>query len=508
MAIRSSCPTHGASGGFHHAANWYLQGWTPMPYQYVWHQVARMNATWVGGIATAKTSTTAASNLMDCIAYPYFKALNTSVTAKQSELPFNMVMSWLEGNFRLEHLIEDIKIKPWPIITFKNFSSYEFRTAGLNAQFIRGFEYDRICYDECGLDPDEQTVTTLRGRLRGTRSTGTGLMVPRLSRLDTVSSPTAALWFKERFRKGNDPLWKHLYFSLRTTTWDNIHLTAEQIEAMKAEMPPEIILVELGGEFPEYGAAFFPEAHIDTCIAQELYDEAYIALNPEDEKEIPKKGYRLEEDGRAGVTLFELPFDPNRRYIMGGDPGRGNPPHRNAGVVLVADVTTEPKRLVFCHWIAGNGSINPFMASYKYAIEKYKPEMKGLDVTGTQTFLDEIAFTNYGIPTDGINYASDKFGMLNSLLTDFLNHRWRIPPISGLVRQAKTYTIEMDKEDKGFPQDLVTTLAQLSWLARGVQRSEARASSRRGSNIDTRRSRPLARNGGISPIFRRRKMRV
>ena len=44
-----------------------------MPYQYVWHQVKQMNATWVGGIATAKTSTTAASNTMDCLAYPYFK---------------------------------------------------------------------------------------------------------------------------------------------------------------------------------------------------------------------------------------------------------------------------------------------------------------------------------------------------------------------------------------------------------------------------------------------------
>ena len=173
-----------------------------------------------------------------------------------------MFMTWLEGNKHLEHLIDDIKIKPWPIITFKNLSSYEFRTAGLNAQFIRGFEYDRITYDECGLDPNEQTATTLRGRLRGSRPTGTGLMVPRLSRLDTVSSPTAALWFKERFRKGSDPQWKHLYYAMRTATWDNIHLTKEQIEAMQAEMPPEVILVELGGEFPEYGSALLPgEAH-------------------------------------------------------------------------------------------------------------------------------------------------------------------------------------------------------------------------------------------------------
>ena len=38
------------------------------------------------------------------------------------------------------------------MIKFKNFSEWEFRTAGLDARFIRGFEYDRINFDESGLD--------------------------------------------------------------------------------------------------------------------------------------------------------------------------------------------------------------------------------------------------------------------------------------------------------------------------------------------------------------------
>jgi hypothetical protein len=490
------------SGGFLHAARWYLRNWEPMPYQYVWHMVPQMNATWVGGIATAKTSTSAASYLMDCIGYPNFKALNTSVTAKQAELPFMMIMEWIEDNQKLEHLIEDIRLKPWPIITFKNYSTYEFRTAGLNAAFIRGFEYDRANYDECGLDTQGKTTEILRGRLRGSRIAG-NKRVPRLARLDTVSSPTAALWFKERFNKGQRPETQDLYFSMRTTTWDNIHLTKAQIDAMAAEMPADVILVELGAEFPEYGAAFFPEGHVDACIDQTLYDIAYIALNPEDPTEIPKAGYRLDEDGRAGITLFELPIVPGKRYILAGDPGRGNPPHRNAGVVLVADVTNIPLRLVYCNWVAGNGSINPFMDAYKYAIEKYLPERKGLDVTGTQTFLDEIAFTNYGIATDGINYAADKHGMLNSLLTDILNHRWRIPPVQGLVRQTKTYTLEDDK-DNTFPQDLVTTLAQISWLAREMHVTQAAVQNHKTAG-NPRFMRPLQRSGMRNPIGRRRR---
>lgn len=490
------------SGGFHHATKWYLQGWVPMDYQYAFHQVNKLNTTWVGGIATSKTSTNAASNTIDCLAYPFFKALNTSVTAKQAELPFNMFMLWLEGNRRLEHLIEDIKVKPWPIIIFKNYSTYEFRTAGYGAQFIRGFEYDRITYDECGLDSDDKAVTTLRGRLRGKRPTGTGEMVPRLCRLDTISSPTSAIWFKERFNKGLDPKFQNLYFSMRTATWDNIHLTKEQIDAMMAEMPPDMIEVELGGKFPEYGGSYFPEKQIDACIDQSLYDIAYIALNPEDPNEKPKEGFRLEEEGRAGITLFELPFDPTKTYIMGGDPGRGNPPHRNAGVVLVADVTNSPYRLVYLHWVAGNGSINPFMSSYKYALKKYWPMLKGLDTTGTQAMLDEIAFSNYGIDTDKINYSTDKHGMLNSLLTDIVNGRWRIPPIQGLIRQAKVYTLESDKD---IPQDLITTWAQLSWLARGLHKKEIDPGLPVNQVDTTRWARQLSRMGLRNPIGRRRR---
>lgn len=477
------------SGGFQHATRWYLRGWEPMGYQYVWHQVSKLNGTWVGGIATSKTSTTAASYTMDCLAYPYFRALNTSVTAKQAELPFLMLMSWIEGNERLEHLIQDIRLRPWPIITFKNYSTFEFRTAGLDARFIRGFEYDRINFDECALDTQGKIAEILRGRLRGTRPNG----VARFCRLDTVSSPGAVLWFQERFDKGYDPKFKHLYFSMRTATWDNIHLTREQIEAMKAEMPPEIIAVELGAEWPDFGAAYFPAQYIDAAIDQDLYDDAYLAINPENAGESPKPGFDLREDPRTGILRYETPCNSSRRYIIAGDPGRGNPPGRNAGVVLVADVTGYPYKLVFFDWVSGNGSIRPFLQSYKYAIEKYTPERKGLDVTGTQAMLEEVAFQEEGIVTDGINYAADKFAMLNIHLNDLTRMRWKIPPIQGLVRQSKVYTLENDKD---IPQDLITTWAQLSWLARDVPRGVVQVEPHINTLEYARRMRPLARGSG------------
>ena len=153
--------------GFHLATEWYLRGWKPLWYQYAFHQTLTPNVTMLAGIASGKTTVVAASYFMDCLTIPYFRALNTSVTSRQAELPFEMIMGWIEGNDRVENMIDNISLRPYPLIKFKNYSEYIFRTAGKDARFIRGHEYDRINYDEAGLDFFGEATKVLRGRLRG-----------------------------------------------------------------------------------------------------------------------------------------------------------------------------------------------------------------------------------------------------------------------------------------------------------------------------------------------------
>ena len=450
-------------GGFHLGTKWYLNGWEPMPWQWAWHQLEIMNTTVVAGIATGKTAIVTASNLMDCISLPYFRALNTSVTAKQAELPFAMASEWIEDNSKIQKFIKNISLRPFPVIEFVNGSEYHFRTAGVDGRFIRGFEYDRANFDEAGLDLVGYIMKILRGRLRGKAPDGR----VRMARLDATTSPTAALWLRERYEKGDPENPKadlSLYRSMRMATWDNIHLTKEQVEAMIAEYPAEMIDVELGGAFPDFGGSMFPLGHIEWSTDQSLYDAAYLALHPEvDGKKKVIPGYVLEEDMRHGVIHFEMPNLPGRIYVLGGDPGTGGYPARNAPVVMVADITEKPYQLVYCWWGSGKGSYNPFLTAYKYCITKYSPLFKGIDATSTQAGIDEIAFKNMGIQTDRINFTRDKIPALNQLVVDVTNHFWKWPPIKGLINQMSQYTLQNDKE--GIPQDLVMTLAELSFLA-------------------------------------------
>jgi hypothetical protein len=456
-------------GGFHRATEWYFRGWIPLDYQYVWHHVPIGNTTTVAGIASGKTTQVAASNTIDCMTYPGFKALNASVTAKQAELAYTMVMTWADQNPRFEKFIKDVSLRPYPVITFNNGSEYTFRTAGQGAKFIRGFEYDRINYDEPQLDPSDEAVRTLRGRLRGRRPDGS----VRMARLDCTGTPSYAVWFRERFYKGlrgseyATPETLKYFWSMRVETYDNKMLTDEQIKLMEADYPPELIDVELKGMFPDYGLAMFPIRHILACVDASLNDEIDVALHPE--KGAIEPGYEMIEWPRVGEIKMEFPMDPRGVYIIAGDPGVDSPPKRNAGVVCVVDITHPPmKKLVYFHWVPGNGSYHPFMQSYKYAVSKYRPVLRGIDATGPQKALDELGFQDFGLMLDNMNFGALKEGMLNSLLVDVTSHTYTFPRIQGLIGQMSTYRREDDTHSKMIPQDILMTLAQISWLARSV----------------------------------------
>lgn len=472
-------------GGFHIASEWYF-GRMPMPWQYAWHHLLVANTYAVCGIASGKTTIGSDSIGIDCMTIPFFRALTTSITVTQAELSYHMFMASYDASDRVRHLVSDIQKHPFKKIIFKNGSEWEFRTAGRNADNLRGSEYDRSVFDEAGFDPSGEIVKVLRGRLRGKRPTGIPDVppVPRMARLDVITSPTDASWLIDNFNKGvrdHPDANLDLYRSIRIATWDNIHLTESQVEAMKAEYPPDLVDVEMGGLFPDYGMSMFPAMYVAGCTDISLYD----AVLAETAKNKPKPGYVLYEDPRHGIVHFEMPVDPGRLYIAAGDPGTGSYPNRNAGCVMVADITDPTKlKLVYFDWITGKGSYNPFLRSYQYAIDTYVPIYKGIDATGTQKALDELAFENIGIETDRINFSTDKNALLNSLIADITNYRWRFPPIKGLVQQLKTYSLEADKDDA--PQDTVMTIAQLSFLARFSRELGGGQTNGRGVRMNVR----------------------
>ncbi len=397
-----------------------------------------------------------------------------------------MFNSWFADDTyrrRLEHLIEDIVKRPFPMIRFTNGSSWLFRTAGYQATHIRGFEFDRIIFDEAGYEYDEETLKALRGRLRGERLPG----VPRMSRLDAATSPTSAPWLRQWFDRGDpsslEPMLRD-YASIRSTIYDNTHITDEQIRLMKAGYSDEMIRVELLGQFPDYGTTMFPEKHILACENRLLNDEMELALRPESGPALA--GYQELVHPRHGIILFEMPFDPKENYILAGDPGTGDVPYRNAGCVMVYATSRKPYRLAYFHWVSGSGSYMPFLNSFNYAIDKYRPSLRGIDATGTQKAIDELAFQRMGIETTGLNFGRDKEAMVNALSLALTNHEFSDPFIMGHHLQMARYI----RDDKKIPNDIVMTKAMIAYLLRHVENNQpgSRSGERKLNRARNRRA--------------------
>jgi len=469
------------NSGYHYATRWYLD-WEPLPYQYAFHHIPIKNTTFLAGIGSGKTASVSASNVIDCLTLPGFRALNASITAKQAELAFQMVDTWRENISRFANTISDIGLRPYPTITFWNGSTYEFRTAGQGAKFIRGSEYDRINYDEPGLDPDGEAIRVLRGRLRGKRPDGSS----RMARMDVTGTPTAAPWFRERFENGlrggqfATPETLKYYRSMRITTYDNTHLTPEQIALIEAEYPPEMVAVEMRAEWPDFGISTFPHGHIQACVDRDMNDAMEIALRPENG--MVKAGYEEEEWPRVGHVFWKTPVKNGHLYVMAGDPGVDVPPRRNSPCIMVFDITKMPAEMVYFHWASGKGSYDPFLQSYKRAVEEYRPLAKGIDATGTQKALADLGFEKVGIQMDSIHFGGQKDELINSLLVALTSHDLRYPMLSGLISQLQNYNRD---DDRDIAQDLVMTLAQIAYLMRRTA-GEARVAVPKKNNFFNR----------------------
>ena len=197
----------------------------------------------------------------------------------------------------------------------------------------------------------------------------------------------------------------------------------------------------------------------------------------------PKSGYSVSMSPRLGVVRWEAPLREGHVYVLSGDPGSNAPPHRNAPCIICLDVTTLPYKLVFFSWPSGKGRYAPFLSEYRYALDKYSPVYKGIDATGPQKALDELAFDDLGIALDNLNFQKDKYAMLNSLRVLIQNEGLKIPFIKGFRQQLINYRLP----DNKIAQDIVSALMGATHLAKYVNQSpETDQELRPGTRLDSR----------------------
>jgi hypothetical protein len=371
---------------------------------------------------------------------------------------FKFLRNQLVNNARIEHLVKKIREKPYPVIQLWNGSTLEFLTGKPEyMDYLQGEEFDHGNIDEAALlQAFERAVGILSSRLRGVRQR---TLLPRSHKLSITTVPGADQALKERYDRGlgDDPD----YYSLKITAADNPFVSEEDLRLMMQNIPAEDVPIYMDCQWPDISGRLLPVRHYDACESIELEVEMKDLLDNH------RIGANKEEKFRVGVIKWELPYEDDHYYVVVGDPGTGNPPKRNAGVVMAWDATVDPAEMVYFDWVYGYGSINPWLHSFKYAVEKY-PGVKGFDSTSTQKYMSDIVFEREGIDVEPLNFSRDKWGYLNALRMVLERQLIAFPVIPGMRAQFTRYDLPDDK----LAQDLIAGLMMSAWMLRPMLRME------------------------------------
>lgn len=430
-----------------------------VPWQFYFHHAKQLDITVIGGVGSGKTTGAGLSAAVWAASTPRFAFMNLAPTAWQSRIMYEIILREAADN-PFEKFIVKATSKPYPVIVLKNpiigESKLYFMSAADDARRIQGIEVDTVNIDEAGqiLNPF-QLMGMVSSRMRGNVPIGRGRVRPRLKRLSmtTASYLEAPPWLWARMDAGLTDPKNFLSMSVKSASAGT--LSEEDIELYKRRIPPDQQAALMDAEKPLGAGEHFNLQTVSQCEDMELNRNIQYHLL---EKDVPSKGWRYEEAPGVGCVHYEKPQENGRQYLLIGDPGQGNPPKRNAAVVIVLDITgfpNNPCEVVYFDWVFGHGSYEPFKASYSFAWKKYRPINALVDNTGTQALWDEQIFLNMGIWVDGVNFSGLKNAMLTSLIQLIQRQKIRFPYIQGFRSQLIGYSIAKDNK---IAQDIVAAL--------------------------------------------------
>ena len=440
------------------------RGFLFLPWALNFDRARQEQLTVIGLTGTGKTKNIGLLAMYHCATTPNFRFLNVAPMIYQSNLMVRSIMETMQGSlFEGRFLLEGkkgFKEKPYAMFKFANGSTAEFMNVEKNAANIQGWFGDWINVDEAGLlnETDESGQTALGNiliglatRLRGERPDGK----PRMGRLSMVSMAYDCDTLWELYDMGTAAENAVQYYSALVLHKENQYLTPKDIDRIIRNVPVGQEGQWLRGERPAKKGAEFSVQMIEAFFSDQQWQDALV------------DGTTVVDYTKPGVTYYCEEIESDHVYLMAGDPGMGEPPYRNAPVVMVWDVTGFPNdraRLVMMWWGYGNGSLNPFLAAFgSHAAKFHVPNnFRGYDSTSTQRHIAELAWASGDDQVIPLSFdGAKKWEYINAAKLLMSKGLLMAPSgLKGLEKQLRDYRLP----DKKLSQDLVTTLCMSAFL--------------------------------------------
>lgn len=448
-------------------------GWLFQDWQKDWFHSRQPEVTIIGGMGSGKTACEAISAGIWAALTPNARIFCVAPLRMQAMEIYNYLLSTGSNTLWFDRWVTSTPKAPFPMVVLENDyinrSTIEIFSLEDDPKKIRTLEGDIVYVDQAEMFEDLDAVvrdggSRLRGAIQGR---------PKLGKLQLVANAgdNPQLWY--RFDMGE--LDKKTYLSLRPTYKDNIYLSETDRENLRRRVGGTQTQIDqwLEGKRPLGKGEHFSIDVIQQCTDESLntiMDNvlARRSAGALDESEMATATQFIKkEDDKAGLYHWEMPPDKDRQYCVIGDPGQGDPPDRNSGIVMVWDLTDFPKNpmvLRAFNWIHGNGSYWPFInAMMDYGDRYHAKDRMALDSTGTQKGFGELYFDLNGLGVEGLDMANNgKMFALNAAKFLMGKALVKFPYIAHLSNQLSNYVLP----DAKIRQDLVMCVAMSCFFAR------------------------------------------
>jgi hypothetical protein len=235
-----------------------------------------------------------------------YHAINISITSDQAKLVWFKAHGMLQ-NPKASWLVKDVKMTPFPRITFANGSVLEARSTGGNGDRLLGNVYDAVNWDEAAYEKKFNYIRDNVVRMR---------LLDRAGTLNYTSTGNGRNEYGRYFLSGLEGREPDLYAQTGSTL-QNPNVNRERLDKLLLRMPERMRRQNIQGEIVDAGGGFFEVEDLEAAENQELTD-GLVIHSFDDEDQIKHAEVYVGRSPDCETAVDSMPWHnryPSHRYV-------------------------------------------------------------------------------------------------------------------------------------------------------------------------------------------------
>jgi hypothetical protein len=382
-----------------------------------------------------------------------YQAMNVAFTFDQAKIVWEKALALLQGN-KASWMISDVKMTPFPTITFFNGATLTARSTANRGARLLGKTLDFINWDEAAYDPDFLHILNNVFRMR---------LVARRGKLDFTTTGNGRNDYGEYFLSGlpGEKLFgEGKLYSQAGSSYENTHLPVDNLDRLAEGLGDRFRRQNIGGEIIDAGGGYFDIEHLQAALCERLTGQ--LRTNELDKADRIAwaevvVGYNSDPDrGSLDEGMLWVNSFPDHRYVHFWDLARV----KDWVVGITLDTSGEKLALVEYERFNQTSWAHIYdrirLRHKKYGIggdDEYNNSRTIVDSTGVgDTAVEALSDIN----AEGFKFtASSKPEILAGLQEALSLRQLDMPMITVLFDELKFYELD----DKKLVQDTVMALA-------------------------------------------------